>query len=388
MTPFELPFYRIFHFIIILMILCYLVVNTLVVENVINTLRIPLDAVGVDVKYRNYQGEAHIREFFFQHRFLLCHDLAKRKKPSQQMMRVRYRLNCQDLYDHSGMGTGNWLAFLYGVRQVAWLLGQLELEMVCTDAVESQQTLILPWVMGTWGARPTPDLDWDWACRTDWDGTLLDDMRYELRRMAIALVGVPNESHPANSFIVDPAREEKLQLPMPSTPFWKNIELDDVAVHFRCGDILESTPHKKYGYARFHSLANFIDVSTVSIGIVTQPFHGGQARRRDKNKHGRCAILLGALQATLQQRFPQAVVSVRNSPNETITLAYARLIMAKQAIAAGTSTFVNMPFHATFGTAHRVAGEKLINSVRLYDMWNEENGKEQILNSLNSKDPV
>jgi len=52
----------------------------------------------------------------------------------------------------------------------------------------------------------------------------------------------------------------------------------------------------------------------------------------------------------LEKRFPNARVSIRNGPGETIALSYARMVMANQTI-VGLSTFGFFPAIATFGQA-------------------------------------
>lgn len=357
------------------------------------TLELPLsESRGLhDIYYLQKQTRKQLADFIKASNDL-CLDLEERNHSPHKPLRVSYQLNCEGLYYGDVGGTGNWLLFLYGIRQVAHLLGQVQLEIKCSDAVKNRRHLILPWIMGTWAARPTMDLDWS-ACDITWKDIFLkhaifedpisEDVKYELRRMAIAMVGVPNENHPARYFEIDPAREERLQVPMPSSPFYLNLELDDVAIHFRCGDILERRPHEEYGYANFHSLSNLISNTTTSIGIVTQPFRG-QKRVKDGRNQGRCRILVGALQSFLQQRFPRAIITVRNDPSETLTLAFTRFIMAKQAIAASTSTFVFLPLRATFGTAHEIT--KKVSSVQIFDLWKKKNGQDQILNLLTSKE--
>lgn len=353
-------------------------------------LTVPLPTATFDVEYLPDQIEAHIEDFFYRSRHMLCDDLQSYNRTSSEPLRVRYQLNCQGLFDTSAFGTGNWLLFLYNVRSAVHLLGNIDLEMTCSDAFESQRDLILPWIMGTWRSRSPPSMDWETCCRPIWelDGIIQDDLRYELQRMAVSLVGLPhNNTDPVHpSFETDVVREGALQLSYQPSPLLHNISMDDVAIHFRCGDILERAPHPSYGYARFQSLAALISESSTSIGIVTQPFHGGQTRRFDEQKQGRCEILVGALEMFLKERFPQAAVTVRNDPNETIALAYARFILSNVAIAAGTSTFVTMPFRAAFGAAYEISREEMIDSVQIFNLWQEENGHDQILHLLTSND--
>lgn len=234
--------------------------------------------------------------------------------------------------------------------------------------------------MGTFEARTSWNLNREAACKPVWaiEGSILDDLRNDLRRMAVSLVGPPNEKHPAHQLGMEVARELQVDRAS-SSSLPSNVELDEVAVHFRCGDILETSPHLNYGYAKFHPLADLISETATSIGIVTQDFHSDQ---------GRCAILVEALQLFLQKRFPQANVEVRNASSETNALMYARFILAQQVITAGTSAYLTIPFRATFGTASEINRREIIDSVRIFQMWQEENGSERILDLLTSSDVV
>ena len=342
---------------------------------------------------------------------MLCRDVAEQQNntrdaiPALPLAPVQYslQLECRKMFYQNSWGTGNVLQAFYGIRLAARVLGNVEVRIRCKDARETKSDLILPWMAGAFSAKSLaateemPPLNE--TCLPFSHAPvhyLMEDIRYELRRMAIALVGIPYPNHPAAQFRLDPEREQEMQVPMPSTPLLPNVTLDDVAIHFRCGDIIEANPHASYGYTRFSSLAKYISSEARSIGIVTQPFQG-QNRRVDGTEHLRCPILIGALQQYLQERFPTTTVHVRNSPSETVALSYARFLMANQTLAAGISTFVYFPFMATFGTGYlqkpsyvEQAFEQHVNarfieyqdtmsSVHLFQLWNESNGHEQIL---------
>jgi hypothetical protein len=327
----------------------------------------------------------HLRQFFEKGRIPLCEDVAKHlalNHSKDDIVRYHYQFDCEEMYT-SGRGTGNWLWFLYCVRQAAYRMGNVELQMECRETLNQSQ-LVIPWIMGNFASyQRDSQFSLETACQATWDmdDRIVEDIRYELRRMAVSLIGVPSAHHPAANFQMDAYREQRLQLPTRSLPLFTGIEIDDVAIHFRCGDLLEEKHGPDYGYAPFTSLARFISEEARSIGIITQPFQG-QVRKNDRKDTGRCAILVGALQSFLQQAFPRATVTIQNSPTETITLAFTRLIMANQSIAAGTSTFVAMPFYATFGTAYHVDRNEMIDNSWIYEMWREANGTDEILNRL------
>jgi hypothetical protein len=210
----------------------------------------------------------------------------------------------------------------------------------------------------------------------------MGDIKYELRRMALSLVGVPYGGHPAAHFVKDELREELLQIPMDASPLFPNTELDDVAIHFRCGDIIERRFHPNYSYVRWSALAKLISSEARSIGIITQPF-SGQTRKVDRSNKRRCPRLVNALQTYLKKKFPKARVELRNSPDESVALAFTRLIMANQSFAGGVSTFYTMPFYAAFGTTYDVIRHEqvhdIISSEQIMGLWKYKNGLQRIV---------
>ncbi len=327
------------------------------------------------LSYNPDQAEEHIQEFFHNSQHVLCRDLQERNDVSHVPLRVRYSFHCQDLHDHSNFSTGKWLLFVYNLRRAVKLIGHVELQMECVDAAETKHNLILPWAMGTFDAQTTWDINREAACKPVWflEGSILEDLRNDLRRMAISLVGLSTHSSGTNV-----ARQLQTDM-VSSSPFVPEVEVDDVAVHFRCGDILEKTPHLNYGYARFAALADLISDAATSIAIVTQDF---------QDEKGRCAIVVHALQLYLQKRVPQARVNVRGPPSESIALQYARFILAQQVLTAGTSAYMTMPFSATFGNVSRVGPNHMIDSVRIFNLWQEENGRDKVFDLLLSSDPI
>lgn len=197
------------------------------------------------------------------------------------------------------------------------------------------------------------------------------------RLRPVNMVGVPYADHPAAHFVIDDPREKELQKPMAALPLFPDVELDEVAIPFRCGDIIERSPHPKYSYVRWVALTKVISPKARSTGRITQPFKG-QTRFIDRSIRGRCPRLVKALQAYLQKKFPRAKVKVRNSPDKSIALAFTRLVMANQSLAGGVSTFYTMPFYASFGTTDNATtyhgGKDTISSKRLTELWKNKNG--------------
>ena len=203
------------------------------------------------------------------------------------------------------------------MRQVAYQIGNVQIQMECEDAAQNQSGLIAPWIMGNLEAHRDPQFSLETACQPTWGmkGRVLEDIRYELRRMGVSMIGIPLKHHPAATFTIDESREQRLQLPTLQSPLFPEIEIDDVAIHFRCGDLLERKLGPEYGHAKFTSLVKFISKEARSIGIVTQPLQG-QIRNNDRTDTGRCGILVGALQSFLQQTLLLfAILPTKPSPS-------------------------------------------------------------------------
>jgi hypothetical protein len=182
-----------------------------------------------------------------------------------------------------------------------------------------------------------------------------------LRRMAVALVGIPSSAdHPARQWaadhLEDRARAPFMQVAaaLDDAPLYKNVELDDAVLHFRCGDLISST-HPAFGFMKFGSYSRHLDKKSIqTIGIVTQPFDAdAQVRRYDggQSNKDKCRRVVYAFVEHLQNEFPQAKISIRNDAKETIALTFARMIMARQVV-IGISSFGVFPAVATFGQAY------------------------------------
>jgi len=105
---------------------------------------------------------------------------------------------------------------------------------------------------------------------------------------------------------------------------------------------------------KFSGYTKYISKDARSIGILTQPFEmNAQGRKPDqgKVKFERCKIVVLSLVDYIREHFPNARIRIHNGPNETIALAYARMIMANQTI-VGISSFGVFAAIGTFGTGY------------------------------------
>jgi len=178
-----------------------------------------------------------------------------------------------------------------------------------------------------------------------------DLIRYDLRRMALAIFGTrPNRTD------LRPYQSVSDKLPEPS--LFPTEEIDSVAIHFRCGDVLSNLNQGEkasYGLLPFYvyrdmlhrALAN--DDETIdTIGIVTAPFQPHLLRREDIQYASQCQELTESLRDYLQSAFVGTRVTIRNSPNDTIPMVYSRLILASKVSICIRSTFCVFPTLSSF----------------------------------------
>lgn len=281
---------------------------------------------------------------------------------------INVTVSCGDLFERSGMGTGNLVAALYALRLAAHAVGHTDVNVYCPDAYRFQAELVIPWLTGEFPAvrhsvtatnRTKPSINE--AC-THFNkialGYKIPSMRFELRRMAIALVGVRDSDHPSMQFwntlmtMTDTESPDGsvMGLSLTNVSLYPYTELDDAVLHFRCGDLIASN-HPSFGFMKFRSFSRHIASNVQSIGIVTQPFQiNGQQRpaERVQMKLDRCRLVVTEFVGHLRKYFPRARITIRNDESETIALTYARMVMANQTISA-ISSFSVMPTLATFG---------------------------------------
>lgn len=320
--------------------------------------------------------------------------------------RLELEMNSTGIHRESAPGTGNWVTMLYVFRMVLAQSSRgspkskythpTNLSWKSVDAETAATETVLPWLMGDFDSpKVMAYIESYWkdysqqatlqegkenvvfikcAGKNQWGSTpviwALPLIRYEMRRMAISLVGLPKDdpSHPAHSFasnqkeLLDKEVQMGIRYQLPTNiqgpPLIPNVDLDDVAIHFRCGDVMASK-HDNFDFLKFSAFARRIDPNgTKSIGIVTQPFKE-QVRLRDVENYGDfqqqvCETVTRALKDYLEEKFPHAKVSIRNDRNETIPLAFSRLIMAKQSFSAPASTFSVFPVLASFGKGYHL----------------------------------
>jgi hypothetical protein len=372
---------------------------------------------------------------------------------------VSVNVSCAQLYA-DGWGTGNVIELLYTLR-LQCLAYNATLVVSCSDAKATRSELVLPWLLGTFQPTETSFQSISGAALPEWKqpviavqracspqrtmplGRLYRDWQFRLRVMAICLAGLPLHlpTHPSHAFAAKYVWPGKATMPTdiafkeqtwwarrrqqytatdltffpsasdilpfelphrhdnpPLSSLFQEEPLDDVAIHFRCGDLM-GTDHGQYEFLKFSGYTRHISPEARTIGIVTQSFappsiqsqnNSGrqqistlQIRSKDFTDvvRDRCFIVVSALVDYIKQRHPDSLVSIRNGPRETIPSSYVRLIMANQTIAGLSSTFGVFPTIATFGTGYLSSPERNQTAVRTSWMV-EEFANQRVANIL------
>lgn len=264
-----------------------------------------------------------------------------------------------------GFGQGNWITAIYAARMAAFLAG-VDFKFQCLDGQSSKMNLLLPWFDKYQVATKTNRTRWPHggdrptakeACPPKYPYLRIDKMAYEIqddvRKMAVSLVGTRDEVRRHPDISVD------------EIPLIPNVQLDDVALHFRCGDVLGGARRNDFGMIRFNEYKKWIPKNTESIGILTQPFEKERNRGQDSRKADSCRIVVHALVDYLQAFAPNARISIHNGVNETHPLAYARLVMANYSITS-LSSFGIFPIIGTFGQGYFQKGNRGVNPFASY----------------------
>ena len=306
------------------------------------------------------------------------------KDSNYTKQRLQIHLGCRELHENGIIGTGNYITGLYGLRLAATVL-QVDLHMSCNDATEMSSMLVLPWLMGDFPASKEAlrllrnstayPPSTEQVCSTYNKvpiSLILDQIKFDLRRMALSLVVTPPQSsHPAAEWALQHLGNAtsigqypyKHQLASRhDNPLLSQTELDDAVIHFRCGDIMiGSASGAYYGFQKFSEIVRYISPAASSIGIVTQPFADDLNDKNleptfknplDRSVGNRCRVVVTALVDYLKEAFPRARIRIHNGKDENVALAFTRMIMANQTIAGSMSSFAVFPVVSTFGTGY------------------------------------
>mmetsp|Transcript_15377 Transcript_15377/g.21917 ORF Transcript_15377/g.21917 Transcript_15377/m.21917 type:complete len:240 (+) Transcript_15377:170-889(+) len=185
-----------------------------------------------------------------------------------------------------------------------------------------------------------------------------DAIQRDTRRFALKQLG-PRQGLP---FAIDMTA---LDLPSDLILVYTDEEVNDVAIHFRCGDILGGENRYDFDIVKFDEYKRQIFPEARIVGIATQPFDPDLMRPRDRSKAQNCKRIVLLLVDYLTNNFPNITVTIRNSANDTLPLTWARLIMANQTIIS-LSSFGIFPCIGTFGQGYFQRGNRGVNGFNVH----------------------
>lgn len=268
-------------------------------------------------------------------------------------------------FDYSGINNpgaddqGNWLIAIYASRLAA-AYAKVEFQFQTKQQDESSyMSHLLPWFKVI---QPAPTSDNPWPFDGEYPRrekelcfhykwTRLDKVsnviRNDLRAMAWQLVSPP--AHVVTS------TPPTIPFPSPVSRI-PNVNLDDVVLYCQCDEIVDANDKNNHGLTKYSEYLRWIDPNTTSIGILTQPFG------KDLNS---CRGAVYSLVDYLQVQYPNATISVRKGPEETLPLTYARIVMAKQAFTSPNS-FGIFPIMGTYGEGYFEQGLSFLSTVTQY----------------------
>jgi hypothetical protein len=124
-------------------------------------------------------------------------------------------------------------------------------------------------------------------------------------------------------------------------PDSQHLMFDDIAIHMRIGDTGKISSGR-YGLIPFRTYQKYIPSGfNGSIGIVTAPFRQSRGRRPNDPALNE-AVVMGAKEY-LQAVFPNATISIRNNPQETHDVVFARLLSSKTMLFCAPSSYCLIP---------------------------------------------
>jgi len=169
----------------------------------------------------------------------LCRMLRSSRINHSRDSQINYSLtfSCREAFEKGVAGTGNLILTILYIHLTAKAFAPIQVTIQCKDAEMEKENLILPWLMGTtFYNQPT---EGDETCRKRAHEMsvpdLLPELRRKLSRMVLSLTGDQTMIAPVDRGRVTETID---QVSISKTPSLFQFELDDAAIHFRCGDIL------------------------------------------------------------------------------------------------------------------------------------------------------
>ena len=272
-------------------------------------------------------------------------------------------LDCLGHMKNTHQGQGNWIQAIYTTR-IAAAAAQVDLQIQCYEGNTGQLDNLFPWFATK---QPAPSNDNRWPYKGDLPtekdvctnevrlirvDLMIDEIMDDIQRMAVTLIGSRGEKkHPS--------------IPVDQPPLVRDVDIEDVVIHYRCGDIMGVEKTRFFGMIKFTEYTKWISKDTKTIGIVTQPFVKKSNRIQDRNAIEQCREATYLMVDILQESLPSAIIKIHNSVNDTLPLTFARLAMANQSFTT-LSSFGIYPVVGGFGKGYFQKGNKYVNPFNIH----------------------
>jgi hypothetical protein len=228
--------------------------------------------------------------------------------------------------------------------------------------MEKDLNHLISWFMGYYSSatefqkwpydQPTPTEKV--ACNNKYYHLRIDSMAHEMqsdvRKLAVTVLGTKEEMGWTHAMV-----------PKNQRPMVTDVELDEVVIHFRCGDVLGGANRNDFGIIHFSEYGKLIPPTATTLGIVTQPFTMNNfTRKSDFQKVKDCRRVVTALVDYLHGVLPNTTIRIRNDVNEPLAVTYARMTMTKK-VFVSYSSFGVFPAVGTFGDGYFQRGNGGVN---------------------------
>jgi hypothetical protein len=168
--------------------------------------------------------------------------------------------------------------------------------------------------------------------------------------LCVVCSGWPHVCRQGNNYAVPMIRKTLRQAPN------NIINLDDMTIHLRCGDILQYGHLQEYGYPPYRIYKEVLKQPLESIGIISTSINPTLARIKDVPFLDSCQLLLQDMREYLSEIFPLARVYIHT--NDSVAQSISRMVYSKQ-VWCNPSTFCVYPAIASMGQSYIVKSSSL-----------------------------
>lgn len=265
------------------------------------------------------------------------------RRTGKSPTRIHYHFeDCSD--DH----LGTQLAEYYGHYLLA-NAAQIPFTMTCGDGGEGGEVTVMKKLQTNNASPGLPPVD-------------VTGHQYSVYDVCFACYGLSWWCDKGPELMVDTFHENMWRLA--NSNLGQTLEAEDAVVHFRLGDALLGGRDEGIGLLPFRAYSRLLKRAESELGpletisVVTQTSDELAARPEDSLALARTEMIAKDFVAHLREFFPNAVVKLRNSAQDTPFVAYVRMVKANKVAICGSSTFCTYPVMANANIRYIFESEK------------------------------